>query len=592
MAYELWSIAPPNLPARSRLYSLLPMGIGSALVESLTSYMMRLAEAHSVSPGTLVRQELLPNLAVSPKRLSHASLHSLNGLGPCFARWVRILEELTARDDLRALTLLTWRGILASDGVSRRHRAWCPRCYEERRVYGPAVYDSLLWTLASVTACPRHEVALNESCPHCEKRSLPLSAQSRPGFCSHCDGWLGTDPPVPLPDESGRNLESRFQIAREIGELLSIGAAQNQPLHSHLGDNIQRAIANLAYGNRLLFCRIAGVNERTLMEWLSGKVLPSLALLIRVADNLSVPLKRLLFDEIPAADAVWIKTRASVEAERANSTIRRAVSRQRFEHRMTRNSLWALSSRERAAAKAEVKIAMETALKEDVPKSVRDIFRSLGYQHCVMGRYWFPELYEAIQLKRKRRFDRYHVELQLALCETPPPTVTQVAQRLGVTINSLSRACPELYARLSLRHPDRRSFQIAKVEDALKNAFEESPASLVQLASRLHRNADKLRLTSPELCADLHQRYIAHQSMERRRLDLIYEEYVRETISEIVAAGKYPSRERVLSFITMKDPLLTSIHLTGRALKRIRQEVAQIVPTIPELEVPELTTIN
>jgi len=148
--------------------------------------------------------------------------------------------------------------------------------------------------------------------------------------------------------------------------------------------------------------------------------------------------------------------------------------------------------------------------------------------------------------------------------------VTQVAQRLGVTINSLSRACPELYARLSLRHPDRRSFQIAKVEDALKNAFEESPASLVQLASRLHRNADKLRLTSPELCADLHQRYIAHQSMERRRLDLIYEEYVRETISEIVAAGKYPSRERVLSFITMKDPLLTSIHLTGRALKRIR----------------------
>jgi hypothetical protein len=127
-----------------------------------------------------------------------------------------------------------------------------------------------------------------------------------------------------------------------------------------------------------------------------------------------------------------------------------------------------------------------------------------------MGRYWFPELYEAIQLKRKRRFDRYHVELQLALSETPPPTVTQVAQRLGVTINSLGRACPELYARLTLRHPDRRNFQIAKVEDALKNAFEESPASLVQLASRLHRNANDLRVTYPELCADLHQRFIGH----------------------------------------------------------------------------------
>jgi hypothetical protein len=80
--------------------------------------------------------------------------------------------------------------------------------------------------------------------------------------------------------------------------------------------------------------------------------------------------------------------------------------------------------------------------------------------------------------------------------------------------------------------------------------------------------------------------------MERRRLDLIYEEYARETISEIVAAGKYPSCKRVLSFITMKNPSLTSIYLTGRALKRIRQEVVQIVPAIPELEVSELTTIN
>ena len=48
MFYELWSLTPPTLPARSRLSSLAPMGIGSALVESVTSYMMRLAEAHSV----------------------------------------------------------------------------------------------------------------------------------------------------------------------------------------------------------------------------------------------------------------------------------------------------------------------------------------------------------------------------------------------------------------------------------------------------------------------------------------------------------------------------------------------------------------
>jgi transcriptional regulator with XRE-family HTH domain len=592
MPYELWSFAPSTLPARSRLYSLAPLGVGSSQVESITSYVMRLAGAHAVFSGTLVRTEIFPNLTLHPKRLGCAALHSLNGLSACFVQWVEVLESLTSRNDLRVLTLLPWQSVVAADGVSRRYRTWCPRCYQERREREQVVYDSLLWMLASVSACPLHEVPLAEFCPHCEKRSLPFCARGQPGFCTHCHGWLGSDLSVPSLGESGRTLVSRLQTAKEIGELLSIGSARNQPVHSHLADNIQRAIANLARGNRLLFCRVAGVNERTLMEWLSGKVRPSLALLIRVAHNLSVSLKRLLIDEIPANDVIWIQARASVEAEQAKSTIRRAISRQRFEHPVTRNSLWALSPRKRAAAKAEVKIAMEAAIKEDVPRSVRDIFRCLGYQHCVMGRYWFPELYHAIQLKRKRRFDRYQLELQLALSETPPPTVTQVAQRLGVSINSLRRACPELYSRLSFRHPDRRNFQIASVEEALKKAFEESPAPLTQLASRLHRNADKLRITYPALCAELHQRYLVHQSMERRRLESIYEKYVRQAIEEIIAAGRYPSRKRVLCSITKKDPSLTSTSRTSRVLKRIRQEVAKSARAIQGFGVPEFTTVS
>ena len=593
MAYELWSIAPPNLPARSRLYSLPPMGVGSALVESLTSYVMRLAEAHAVFPGTLVRQEVFPNLPVIPKQLSRASLHSLNGLGPCFARWVKILEGLTARDDLRALTLLPWRGILASDGVLRRYRTWCPRCYEERRIDGPVVYDSLLWTVAPVTACQRHEIALNECCPHCEKRSFPLSVQSRPGFCSHCNGWLGTDLPVPLPDESGRNLEFRLQMAREVGDLLSMSATQNQigPDHFHLRANIQSAIADCAGGNRLLFCRVAGLSDTTLTAWLSARCLPSLSLLIQLACNLKVPLKRLLCDEIPFTDELWIHAREAVKAEQAESTMRKEVSRRQFEHPLTRGQLWALSPREREAAKAEVKASMEAALEQDVPRSVRDIFRGLGYRYCVMGQYWYPELYAAIQSKRKRRFDRYRGELYRALGETPPPTVTQVAQRIGVSLNSLCRACPELSTRLRLRRPDRRHFQIARTEAALKKAFEEAPASLTQLAARLQCNADKLRMMYPDLCAHLRQRYIAHRSLERQKLDLIYETQVRQTIEEITAAGKYPSCKRILSFITKGDPSLRSIFLTGRAVKRIRRELAKTVPAIMGLEMPEFTTI-
>jgi hypothetical protein len=95
----------------------------------------------------------------------------------------------------------------------------------------------------------------------------------------------------------------------------------------------------------------------------------------------------------------------------------------------------------------------------------------------------------------------------------------------------------------------------------------------------------------PDLCAHLRQRYIAHQSLERLKLDLIYETQVRQTIEEITAAGKYPSCKRILSFITKGDPSLRSIFLTSRAVKRIRRELAKTVPAIMGLEMPGFTTI-
>ncbi len=48
------------LPARSRLYSIRPEGVGTARVESLTSYIQRLAGAHGVATRALVSVEILP----------------------------------------------------------------------------------------------------------------------------------------------------------------------------------------------------------------------------------------------------------------------------------------------------------------------------------------------------------------------------------------------------------------------------------------------------------------------------------------------------------------------------------------------------
>src|SRR5262245_2819318 len=56
---EAWDLAVPTLTARSRLYSLAPIGIGTALVESLSGYVERLAAAHAVSAGSLIGRDLV-----------------------------------------------------------------------------------------------------------------------------------------------------------------------------------------------------------------------------------------------------------------------------------------------------------------------------------------------------------------------------------------------------------------------------------------------------------------------------------------------------------------------------------------------------
>ena len=51
-----------QIPPRSRLYCLSPLGVGTLWTESLTSYINRLAWTYRVSPRVLVAQEVVPQL--------------------------------------------------------------------------------------------------------------------------------------------------------------------------------------------------------------------------------------------------------------------------------------------------------------------------------------------------------------------------------------------------------------------------------------------------------------------------------------------------------------------------------------------------
>lgn len=231
--YGEWDVTIPVLPPRSRLYRLEPCGIGTPYVESLTSYIARLAHMHCVSIRTLIEQEILPlhyQGISAPKKKSRVNAFwinsgfTLNGLSSFARKWVETLQALTTHDDLRFLTMLTWNEVIASPRLLRRTKAWCPLCYEECRQTQQTIYEPLLWVINSIETCLKHQLPLLDQCQECREKLPFLAPNIWPGYCSQCGAWLGSSLMRPITElklGDRDELKLRCWIARVVGELIA-----------------------------------------------------------------------------------------------------------------------------------------------------------------------------------------------------------------------------------------------------------------------------------------------------------------------------------------------------------------------------------
>lgn len=202
---ELWSSQPLEITPRSRLFSLEPVAVGTPYAESLSSYLHRLAQAHCLTSQKLVMGEIAPLILqkehkseLLKKNVSHLLGNSdakpaINGMREMTGQLVTVLEELTMRQDLRFLTLLSWKGMIYDKGLFRNYRAWCPCCLEEWKQENKTIYEPLLWSFKDVEFCLIHKQRLIEECPHCGSHLLVITKFSPAGFCSRCYGWLGQE---------------------------------------------------------------------------------------------------------------------------------------------------------------------------------------------------------------------------------------------------------------------------------------------------------------------------------------------------------------------------------------------------------------
>jgi len=480
--YELWDLQKPAIPPRSRLYNLEPIGVGTPYVESLTGYMARLAEAHSLPPGILVLTEIAPLVkegyvfsgSTKDKALERVygsgnDRRILNGMDLAATALVQALETLTQRENLHFLTLLTWSDVLSSKGLLRKSRAWCPICYDCWNVTGQTVYEPLIWALDVVTVCPLHRYPLETQCPSCDKNNWLLEWRSRPGYCTKCGKWLGAFFNAGLKDVD----EWHFWAAHQVGNLIATAPyLPSRPLRKRLKENISKLVELVSGGRRAAFAALIGKPLNTVRSWCLDTTLPNLSNLLQICDHFGLTLIDLLLSKDITIDSYRLNT---LLQEQKSYQPRHPKRDKQFSPYMMRSIL-------------------NEALNESPPPNMTQVVgRFYGalsakylYQH-------FPAECRAISAQHKKyKKDEYLFGMYCALEEVlksneyPPLSLKAVEEKLGYCRQALRKYFPDVCRTISQRYAEYKNVCAVQKKEQIRQQIRQAAFELHAQDRRVH----------------------------------------------------------------------------------------------------------
>jgi AraC-like DNA-binding protein len=506
MLCDLWPEEQVERKPHSRLYSLEPIGIGSPIVESMTSYIVRLAVEHSVYPRALITDGIAP-LLKQPSLYQNGhivydyltaywkSSSTLNGITNQTRDMVQALEQLTLRYNLHVLTMLSWQYVLSPRKLLRRRRAWCPICYQEWRDKNEILYEPLLWSIEVINVCHRHCLRLQTYCPNakCNQAQLPLSPHAQPGYCSRCHSWLGNLP----KGEAEKSLisedqEGEWQLwtAQAVGDLLSAAPALSEgPRREQIPSTIDMYAEKLTRGQRKTLIRLLGCNYSTVQGWFYNKEKPQLSHLLYLCFRLGASPIHLLLGEIEEAA---VAKHTSLDRPKGHY--------RKFDDERIRQILEAILR------------------SEDTSLSMEEVARQQGYHPWQIFER-FPELCRAISAKHMAS-----------------PIFTR---RVQVTAGAASS--------IPLEQRFRR-FDRERAQHALEAALQvtaEAPPSMKAVARNLGCSPNRVRKHFPELCRAVSKQYKEAQATKRMQRVQSLRREVRDVVLTIHQQGRYPSMRQV-----------------------------------------------
>jgi hypothetical protein len=303
--YPAVDLIPAVMPPRTLLYNMPPIGLGTALVESMTSFGSRHAHKHYISANSLflllVRPHMIQmdaNAVRLPTSISDKGW-TFNGHHVSSRLMIRVFELMTGRNDLESLSLARWTHVIKMQGLFRQEKAWCPECYRDRRESNEKQYDPLIWALQLITHCLKHGKKLMTRCPNkkCNKTNSVINRMAAIDHCSECNTFLG-NPSDEQDQQIPEEIEEQKVILERISELVSAGDDVPSLASPHIViKNIQRSVNRIFRGNVYNFARDLGVDLSVAFSWYGGLSIPTLPLMLQICKRFNMPLLGLLTDQ-------------------------------------------------------------------------------------------------------------------------------------------------------------------------------------------------------------------------------------------------------------------------------------------------------
>lgn len=317
----------PEIPERSHLYNMEPIGIGTIFVQSLTSYVHMLAENHCVTVGTLLIKEIIPtagnqtlteSLRRGSSRLFPGASFSLNGSGKNATDLSAAIEKLTMRDDLKNLTMLKFGNSIPTIKRFESHKKWCPVCYEESIEKGDPVYDPLILCFKAINHCPKHHLPLETTCFYCGHKKISfIEKNTNNGYCPKCYRWIGM-PQDQYADHVNKYHKEQVTLKWDLEAIKSIIEAipsiQEPPKPVNFTASMIDFIKNSYNGSISSFADDFVFSDSTVEHWCKTKTQPSLKYLAQLAYISETPLADILLKgkfNLPNRER-WLEVRNTV----------------------------------------------------------------------------------------------------------------------------------------------------------------------------------------------------------------------------------------------------------------------------------------